>query len=152
MIYRPIDVIQENNLQELAALYVQSFSVAPWNEKWTTETAGIRIEAILRTPGFIGFQAEEKGKIIGFILGFTEQYQYDKTFQIKEICVDPALQKKGIGKGLIRTMEAELRRIGIGGVYLITTRQGAVEKFYKSSGFSENTHLLVMQKPLKNNP
>lgn len=148
MTYSSIDKNQADNLNELASLYVDSFSLAPWNEKWTVETAAVRIKSIMNTPEFIGFQAEEEGKVKGFILGFIEQYQNDKTFQIKEICVSPAIQKKGIGKGLIKVLEEALRKQGIKGIYLVTTRQGATEKFYNSSGFTENSHLLVMQKPL----
>lgn len=149
MTYSSIEKNKAENLDELASLYVDSFSVAPWNEKWTKETATVRIKSIINTPDFIGFQAEEEGKVKGFILGFTEQYQNDRTFEIKEICVDPAVQKKGIGKGLIKTLEDTIRKQGIRGIYLVTTRQGATEKFYNSSGFTENSHLLVMQKPLK---
>lgn len=149
MIYSTINKNQTESLKELASLYVDSFNIAPWNEKWTMDTAAIRIKSIMDTPDFIGYKAEQEGKVTGFILGFIEQFQNDKIFQIKEICVNPALQKTGIGKGLIQKLEEELRKNEIRGIYLITTRQGAVEKFYNSSGFTENSHLLVMQKPMK---
>ena len=100
--------IQKSDIQKCASLYAQVFSSSPWSEPWTDEEADNRLRYLMDSKGFLGFLAEKDGKTIGFVLGTTEPFVGGNAFYLREMCVCPTEQGRGIGKELIAYLHTAL--------------------------------------------
>ncbi|VAW87249.1 hypothetical protein MNBD_GAMMA18-1554, partial [hydrothermal vent metagenome] len=60
-----------------------------------------------------------------------------------------AVQRQGIGRGMIKKLGEILKENGVSGIYLITRRRGIPPSFYSSMGFSENKDVMVMGKSIE---
>ncbi|MBD3208554.1 MAG: GNAT family N-acetyltransferase [Candidatus Nealsonbacteria bacterium] len=105
--------------------------------KWFNEFA-IRKSIPLDLKIHKGFIAEEKGKIIGF-LTYTSR---EGTAELSWIGVDPKFHHKNIGKKLVESLEAELKKFGVEKLYVDTLSETeeyepyeATRIFYKKVGF-----------------
>ena len=64
------------------------------------------------------------------------------------MCVLPKHQGKGIGKALLRKLEADLKAQGVAKLYLLTARDGAAERFYHACGFYSSDKMTMLGKYL----
>jgi aminoglycoside 6'-N-acetyltransferase I len=141
-----VRLLSKHDLKEAAKIFTNVFSSNPWNEPWSNETSYQRLLDISNTPGFIGighFNSEDK--LIGFLVGNTEQWANNKTFYINEICVQPHIQQKGIGTSLLQLLKETLQNHQINTVYLSTERgQGKPEEFFMKNGYITNDSRIIM--------
>ena len=75
-------------------------------------------------------------------------FHYGRTFEINDLAVDPAYQKRGIAQRLMEVLLADLRKQGIVGVHLITAADAFLPEFYKRFGFQEEKRVILMGKDL----
>ncbi len=136
-------------LEDLTNLFIESFNAPPWNDEWTVETAGKRIQDFINTPGFYGIAQYENEKLLGMIFGRSEQYFDGVSFQILEFCIDRERQREGIGKGLLNEMIIRLKEQDIKNVFLLTLRGEATEGFYEKNGFIDEKNMLMMSRILR---
>lgn len=69
---------KEADIEELARAMSEAYSEEPWNEKWSTERAVQRVQAILGNYQSIGLVAEEEDTIIGGQYDFPTENGYSK--------------------------------------------------------------------------
>jgi len=69
-------------------------------------------------------------------------------FYLSEMCVSAEYQGQGVGKSLLRRLEADLKAQGVGKVYLLTARGGAAEAFYHACGFYTSEKMAMLGKYL----
>jgi len=123
-------------LAEAAALYVAIFNAAPWHDAWTDATARARLADFLHAPGASGLTARvSDNELAGFALGNRERWFSGAHFNLRELCVAPAWQWRGIGTRLVQALEDSLRADGVERVYLLTTREGQAAAFYQRLGY-----------------
>lgn len=127
---------------------MQVFNHKPWGEAWTVDTAGVYLHDLWNTPHASGVVAEAGGNVIGFALGHAEQRDNGRHFYLSEMCVLAEHQGRGVGKGMIIRLEAELKGQGIGKMYLLTARGGAAEAFYHACGFYSSEKMAMLGKYL----
>ncbi len=128
--------LQFPDLKECAHLYVKVFNSEPWNDHWTIKTAFSRLKEIYNTPGFFGIKAICDKYIIGIILGNIESWYEDYNFQLKEIYTDPDFQSTGIGTDLIKKIINDLKKRSVRVIYLYTSSNKRLQKFYQKNGFT----------------
>lgn len=118
------EALQKHHLAGAAVLHAAAFGGAPWNEPWTPTTALQRLQEIFKTPGFVGFITRDikTGKAVALALGSFETWHDGPRFQIKEICVRPNMQRKGLGRSILQTLTNEIFIRGATGAYLFTLR------------------------------
>jgi len=89
--------------------------------------------------GIAPLVAEEKGKVVGFVIGYASGWEYgvpSDTGWIDTIGVHPKYQKKGIGTILVREMIENLKKLGVKRIYtLVNWREWNLLKFFDSLGF-----------------
>lgn len=144
-----LNTIEEADLLSCAELYAATFKQSPWNEEWALDDVILRLGNFLAAPSSITIQAKDGNHLIGFLMGETEQWNGSKYFYLKEICVAPDTQRKGVGKMLMEILEKQLNELDIATLYLITQREGIPASFYSSLGFSEHDALSVIGKSIK---
>lgn len=133
-----------SHIAEYSKLFASVFNSEPWNDKWTEETAVLRLENMMRTNTFIGKALYSENELKGFIFGQKEYYFNGIHFQIQEFCVRSDEQKKGYGKALLQALRDELDTLGVVNVYLITSRGKSTEGYYQRRGFVTSDNMILM--------
>lgn len=133
-----------SHIAEYSKLFASVFNSEPWNDKWTLETAGLRLENMMKTYTFVGKALYSENELKGFIFGQKEYYFNGIHFQIQEFCVLTGEQKKGYGKALLQALREELDLLGVVNVYLITSRGDCTEGYYRRRGFVTSDHMILM--------
>ncbi|MHB9144268.1 MAG: GNAT family N-acetyltransferase [Symbiobacteriia bacterium] len=135
-------------VQKCAALYVSVFNAAPWNDQWTVETAYRRLRDIHAAPNFIGALCIDDGAIKGAVFGNLEQFFDCTHYNLREMFVSPDLQGTGVGSRLLEALEEHLKGLGVGTVYLFTSRGNQTSQFYQKNGFAVWESMAMMGKDL----
>lgn len=133
-------------LDELTALFVDTFNAPPWNDRWSLETAGARLRDIMQMPHFCGAAEYRDGRLVGLIMGHGEQSFDGMHFQILELCVANDRKGEGIGGKMLKEFTEYLDRKGVTSVYLLTARGAASENFYAAHGFDTVEKMCVMSR------
>ena len=133
-------------LDELTALFVDTFNAPPWNDKWSKETARVRLRDIMRMPNFCGAAESRAGRLAGLIMGHGEHSFDGMHFQILEFCVANDMKGQGIGGEMLENFIEYLDRKGVTSIYLLTMRGAASEDFYAAKGFDTVNEMCVMSR------
>ena len=139
------------HLAEISKMYVESFNAPLWNDKLTAETAYKRLHQMMSCDGFMGLVCFKDGLLSGMILGNTEHYFDCTHFNIKEFCVRLSLRGCGVGTQLLDAFEQHLATVGIGTVYLFTSRTDETEEFYHKRGYSSWNGMVMMGREISAN-
>lgn len=137
--------IDKSNIEIAAQIFKDGFTVEPWFEEWTDETAIKRISQIMRCEGSRGFIAYRDGVACAMIVGHEEDYYDGTRFLIKEFCVASNAKGGGIGTKLLNFYLEGLKEEGIVQVSLYTMREQRILRFYEKSGFKEIEDLVMME-------
>ena len=141
--------LEKSEYSLLARHYVETYNAPPWNDQWTENLAFERISEMMDCRGAFGLVCyDDNENFAGAILGNTEIYFNCKQFFIKEFFVALPLQGKGIGSELIAEFEKRLAAMGVGKVYLITSKGERTEGFYRNRGFNTWSGLVLMGKTI----
>ena len=129
-------------------IYAAAFSEEPWNDPWKPEDAEIHVRELLESRQSYGLEYVIDGLVVGFILGTSMLFHYGRTFEINDLAVDPAWQRRGIAKELMDRCLADLKAQGIVAVHLITAGEGILPAFYERCGFQKEQEVILMGKEL----
>ncbi len=143
-----IESIKEENAERYGEIYAQAFSGEPWNDPWKKEDATVHIRELLGSPSAYGLEYLIDGKVVGFILGTSMVFHYGRTFEINDLAVDPAYQKRGIGSRLLEKCLDDIKAQSMVGVHLITSADGILPEFYGRYGFAKEKRVILMGKDL----
>lgn len=113
--------------------------VAYYNEKeggcWTAEKADTRIRQVVTMQGARGFLLCERGRAIGFVMGYFKQYDDLVSYQLEEIVIAAEEQGKGYGRALLAHTQQTVLREGASCVELISINDAFHLAFYGKAGF-----------------
>jgi ribosomal protein S18 acetylase RimI-like enzyme len=143
--------IEADDLHDCGTVYISVFNSDPWGEAWDASSALSRLSETFNTPGFLGVKALADRNLVGFAMGHIESYDDGSDYYLKEMCVDPGLQRRGIGRGLLDELRQSLRAMSVRKLYLLTAREGPAAEFYASQGFYTSEKMIMMGQWLKPN-
>ena len=133
-----------DHLPRYAPIYAQAFSGPPWFDPWKEEDAAIHLKESLEIKQSFGLECLVDGEVAGFILGSSTLFHSGRSFDINDLAVDPAYQRRGIARKLVERLLADLKEQGIADGHLITAGEGALPKFYEEFGFRKDTEVVLM--------
>ena len=133
-----------DHLIRYGEIYAEAFSGEPWNDPWNPEDAVIHVRELLETKTSYGLEYVEDGKVAGFLVGTSMLFHYGRTFEIKDLAVDPACQGRGIARQLLEQCLQDMKARGIVGIHLITSGEGFLQEFYERHGFKRETEVILM--------
>ena len=136
------------NIARYGEIYAAAFSREPWNDPWKPEDAAIHIKELIEAKTSYGLEYVIDGEVAGFILGTSMLFHYGRTFDINDLAVDPAYQKKGIAKQLMDKLLSDIKGQGMVGVHLITAGEAFLPEFYERFGFEKEKRVILMGKEL----
>lgn len=133
-----------DHIERYGEIYAAAFAGEPWNDPWKTEDAVIHVRELMESKQAYGLEYVEDGQVVGFILGTSMLFHYGRTFEINDLAVDPAFQRRGIARRLLERCLTDLRAQGIVGVHLITAGEGVLPAFYEKIGFTKENEVILM--------
>ncbi len=133
----------ESDLDLCVELFASTFAQPPWNETWPPHLVRARLEQIVTTPHSFGVVIGD-ATIKGFALGFSEPWHEGTHFYLKEMCIDHASQRQGLGTKLMEFLSAELAARDTRRIYLLTARGEGAEAFYAKQGFYTSPKMILM--------
>ncbi len=139
-----IKSINRDHIAEYGEIYAKAFSGEPWNDPWKVEDAVIHVRELLESKQAYGLEFVTEDKVVGFILGTSMLFHYGRTFEINDLAVDPAYQRRGIAKELLERCLADIKAQGMVGVHLITAGEGILPAFYEKYGFKKENEVILM--------
>lgn len=138
-----------DDLDAIAAVFVESFNAPPWNDGWSFAAARERLASILEARHFRGVVAISGGSMVGLLLGQKERWVDAFHFNLQEMCVLPSHQRAGVGGALLRALTEQLREEGTEKIYLITGPDSGAAAFYSARGYQVSRGRIVMASSLK---
>ena len=136
------------HLYRYGEIYADAFSGEPWNDPWDRKDAVVHVKELLESKQSYGLECVIDGRVAGFILGTSMLFHYGRTFEINDLAVDPAFQKRGIAKKLMEVLLSELDKQNIVGVHLITAAEAFLPEFYERFGFQKEKRVILMGREL----
>ena len=140
--------ITNQDVVDIAEMYVETFNSSPWNDEWTIGTASKRLCQMINVEDFYGLCAYKQDRLCGMILGSKEQFFDGIMFNIKEFCVRNNFRGQGIGTDILKEFESRLKQQGIKEVILFTSRNDGTEGFYRKRDLKTYNNMVMMGKQL----
>ena len=129
--------LDETYLQEIKSLYRRAFGRAPWEDDWSDD---IQLEEyILEVSGgrnSLNYGLLRDGKLIAVSLGSIRHWWEGTNYNIEELCVDPDIQRQGIGSNFMELIEKDIKAMGLAGIFLQTDEDKPSYGFYIKNGYN----------------
>lgn len=108
-----------------------------------------KIAYYLRNP-LVCWGAETRGQLVGFMLGDIRGWEFglSESGWIEILGVDPAYQRKGVGRALLNAMLDEFKKRHVKTVRVVARWYDPILSFFRAEGF-EHGELLSVQKDLE---
>ena len=144
MEYRPFTL---EDLPRTAKLYVDYYNAYEDGEG-TIETTTKRIHQVMTREDAFGLLLEDKGRLLGFAMGYFEQSADCKAYDLIEIVVAGGRQNQGLGTAFMRELERRVREKGAMLIQLQSVNDAKHEHFYDKLGFKDAKNLVLKTKML----
>ena len=144
MEYRPFTL---EDLPRTAKLYVDYYTAYEDGEG-TIETTTKRIHQVMTREDAFGLLLEDKGRLLGFAMGYFEQYDDCQAYDLIEIVVAGERQNQGLGTAFMRELERRVREKGAMLIQLQSVNDAKHEHFYDKLGFKDAKNLVLKTKML----
>ena len=144
MEYRPFTL---EDLPRTAKLYVDYYNAYEDGEG-TIETTTKRIHQVMTREDAFGLLLEDKGRLLGYAMGYFEQYDDCQAYDLIEIVVAGERQNQGLGTAFMRELERRVREKGAMLIQLQSVNDAKHEHFYDKLGFKDAKNLVLKTKML----
>ena len=144
MEYRPFTL---EDLPRTAKLYVDYYNAYEDGEG-TIETTTKRIHQVMTREDAFGLLLEDKGRLLGFAMGYFEQYDDCQAYDLIEIVVAGERQNQGLGTAFMRELERRVSEKGAMLIQLQSVNDAKHEHFYDKLGFKDAKNLVLKTKML----
>lgn len=142
MNYRRMD---EADISVAAALYMDYYNTYEDGE-WTEETTCKRIHQVWSREDAYCLVLENGGAMIGFAMGYMEQYDDLVAYDLVEIVVEKAYQGKGVGTEFLLELERQVKELGASMVQLQSVNDEMHRQFYDKLGYRDTRNLVLKSK------
>ena len=112
------------------------------------ETTTKRIHQVMTREDAFGLLLEDKGRLLGFAMGYFEQYDDCQAYDLIEIVVAGERQNQGLGTAFMRELERRVREKGAMLIQLQSVNDAKHEHFYDKLGFKDAKNLVLKTKML----
>lgn len=142
MIYR---AMIESDIERVIPLYIEYY-----NENddgcWNKETAYKRIHQVWSREDSYCLVLEHDESIIGFAMGYFEQYDDLFAYDLIEILVAAEHQGNGIGTTFMLELEQRVKELGAAMVQLLSVNDSMHEHFYDKLQYENATNFILKTK------
>ena len=144
MTYRIMDL---SDLSRAAALYTEYYNTYE-EGGWTDETATKRIRQVLTRQDAYCLALENETVLMGFAMGYFEQYDDCFAYDLVEIVLAKPFQNQGIGTAFMKELERRVKDAGAMLIQLQSVNDGLHDHFYGKLGYKTPRNLVLKSKML----
>lgn len=136
-------------LPEMAALFKKAFEREPWNDNWSNEAQLTEYMKEI-SGGFhpLNYGLIKDGKLIAVSIGQIKHWWQGTEYYLDELFVDPDEQGQGTGSRFLQMIEVDVKKRGLGGIFLQTDNDKPAYGFYQRRHFKELTEHVSFFKQL----
>lgn len=131
----------EEYRKEIAELYYENVRSNALLEHYTFDEAYEKISSLidhLRDDTAVVYGAFYDEKIVGFIWAYPHQFREENRLYVSEIRVNEEYRSRGIGKSLLKTVEATAKEKGFPAIYLHAEANNQdARRFYVNCQYEE---------------
>ena len=103
--------MNSKDINDCADILCSVYNNELWMCRWDKETAVEYLKDFFESKRFVGYVAEEDGRIIAGIFAHEKIWWNNSEVFIEEMFVNPARQGKGIGTALLNTVEEYVKNM-----------------------------------------
>ena len=134
-------IMTEHDIPVAIQLYMDYYNGHEDGE-WTEDTTYKRIHQVWSREDAYCRVLEENGAMLGFAMGYMEQYDDLVAYDLIEIVVAHAHQNKGIGTAFLLELERQVKAAGASMVQLEAVNDAMHEHYYSKLGYRSARNLV----------
>ena len=138
-------IMKESDFNTIIPIYLDYYN----NQEegtWTIETAYKRIHQIWSIEDSYCLILKDKEKTIGFSIGYFEQYDDLKAYDLVEIVINHKYQNKGLGTEFMLEIERQVKELGASMIQLQAVNDEMHNNFYSKLIYKNVTNLTLKSK------
>ncbi len=140
-------LMTEGDLHPVVRFYMECYNEGD-DDDWTYEIASKRIMQVLTKSDSPCFIYEEKGMIVGFAMGYCEQFIRSSFYFLTEVLVSNAHRGKGLGTEIMEDIEIYLKDFNVNKILLLAANDEMHKHFYGKLGYEVDNAVICMEKRL----
>lgn len=144
MTYRIMELPDINRAVNLYIDYYNTYEEG----QWTLETTAKRIRQVLTREDSYCLVLENAHDIIGFAMGYFEQYDDCFAYDLVEIVISKQWQNQGIGSAFMVELERRVKDAGAMLIQLQAVNDGLHDHFYGKLGYKNARNFVLKTKIL----
>lgn len=138
-------MMAEDDIDRVVPLYIEHYNNYEGGE-WTQQTTYKRIHQVWSREDSLCMMLESGSEVVGFVMGYFEQYDDIQAYDLVEIVIAHAYQGKGIGTEFMALIEAEVKELGGAMIQLEAVNDDMHNNFYGKLGYKDCSNLVLKSK------
>ena len=138
-------MMAESDIDLVVPLYIEHFNTYEGGE-WTQKTTYKRIHQVWSRENSLCMILEQDSEVIGFVMGYFEQYDDIQAYDLVEIVIAHQHQGKGIGTQFMGLIEAKVKELGGAMIQLEAVNDDMHNSFYGKLNYQNCTNLVLKSK------
>lgn len=143
-----IQPVTENDIENCAQIFVQTYNQAPWNYQWDHKDALNYLAEYYSSAQFKGFILYDNDVFAGAMFAHTKTWWTGRQLYIDELFIIPNAQGKGYGKALMNYAEQYALENGLGTITLMTHKYMPSMKFYEKLDYVHALPFVILFKQM----
>lgn len=132
----------EKDIELVVPLYIEHYNNYE-DGGWTRETTYKRIHQVWSREDSLCMILEQGREVVGFSMGYFEQYDDIQAYDLVEIVIAHAYQGKGIGTYFMGLIEAKVKELGGAMIQLEAVNDDMHNSFYGKLGYKDARNLVL---------
>jgi len=138
-------MMAEEDIDRVVPLYIEHYNNYEGGE-WTQQTTYKRIHQVWSREDSLCMMLESGNEVIGFVMGYFEQYDDIQAYDLVEIVIAHEYQGKGIGAEFMALIEAKVKELGGAMIQLEAVNDDMHNRFYGKLGYKDCSNLVPKSK------
>ena len=138
-------IMTESDISAVIPLYLEYYNTYE-SGAWTEKTTYKRIHQVWSREDSLCLLLEDEGKGIGFAMGYFEQYDDLKAYDLVEILIAHDHQSQGLGTRFMLELERRVRELGGAMIQLQAVNDEMHTRFYGRLNYQDCTNLILKSK------
>ena len=135
-------IMTESDIHRVIPLYIEHYNTYE-DGVWTEETTYKRIHQVWSREDSLCLILENEKHVVGFAMGYFEQYDDLKAYDLVEIVIAPEFQHLGIGTAFMQELECQIKEHGGAMIQLQSVNDTMHNHFYGKLGYQNCNNLVL---------
>jgi len=138
-------MMEEKDIDRVVPLYIEHYNTYE-SGAWTEQTTYKRIHQVWSREDSLCMILERDGDVIGFVMGYFEQYDDIQAYDLVEIVIAHGYQGQGIGTQFMGMIETKVREFGGSMIQLQAVNDEMHNRFYGKLNYQNCSNLVLKSK------